>query len=35
MAFLYNPKNEALLNREQLSSVVTPDPIGRFHRPVD
>ena len=28
MAFLYNPKNEALLNREQLSSVVT-------HRPVD
>ena len=34
MAFLYNPKNEAL-NREQLSSVVTPDPIGRFHRPVD
>lgn len=35
MTFIYNPKNEALLNREQLASVVTPDPIGRFHRPVD
>lgn len=35
MTFIYNPKNEALLNREQLASVVTPNPIGRFHRPVD
>ena len=35
MTFIYNPKNEALLDRNQLASVVTPDPIGRFHRPVD
>jgi len=35
MTFIYNPKNEALLNRDQLSKVVTPDPLGRFHRPVD
>ena len=35
MSFLYNPKNESLLNRDQLSSVVTPEPMGRFHRPVD
>ena len=35
MTFIYNPKNEALLDRAQLASVVTPDPIGRFHRPVD
>lgn len=32
---MYNPKNEALLNREQLAKVVTPSPIGRFHHPVD
>mgnify|MGYP003632991835 CR=1 FL=1 len=35
MSFIYNPKNESLLNRKQLSSVVTPEPMGRFHRPVD
>ena len=35
MTLFYNPKNESLLNRKQLSSVVTPEPMGRFHRPVD
>ena len=31
---MYNTKDDTLINRAQLHQVVTPPPVGRFHRPV-
>lgn len=34
MGLLYNPTNESLYTRSQLSALATPEALGRHHRPV-
>lgn len=35
MSFIFNPAKESLMTREQLISLPTPAPIGKFHSPLN